>query len=214
MIVRDNEIKVLGEVNVELESGSKKLREKLRQEEDTEEEAFEEFSSTLDNVLGKLSYENESPGDFYGLMYDMDDDASISGNSYLDFAPPHDSFRSRNKIFDLEIFIEVQSERLLSWEEFSISFIRDPLYPVFDTLLPLSFENKDKVFKPGILSYLFVSHRDKITSNFSENPMMMYEGDISLLDVLIAPDLEASRAHDFVQPPLELQSLAYGNPIS
>nr|GEU86878.1 hypothetical protein [Tanacetum cinerariifolium] len=77
-IVRDHEIKVLGEVNVELESGSKKLREKLGQEEDTEEEAFEEFSSTLDNVLKKLSQENKSPDDFYDLMYDTDDDASIS----------------------------------------------------------------------------------------------------------------------------------------
>nr|GEY64175.1 hypothetical protein [Tanacetum cinerariifolium] len=38
----------------------KKLREKLRQEEDTEEQAFEEFSSTLDNVLEKLSQENKS----------------------------------------------------------------------------------------------------------------------------------------------------------
>nr|GEX33869.1 hypothetical protein [Tanacetum cinerariifolium] len=50
-VVRDHEIKVLGQVNVELEAGSKKLREKLRQEEDTEEEAFEEFISTLDNDL-------------------------------------------------------------------------------------------------------------------------------------------------------------------
>nr|GEV01446.1 hypothetical protein [Tanacetum cinerariifolium] len=80
-VVPDHEIKVLGEVNVELESGNKKLREKLRQEEDTEEHAFEEFSSTLDNVLEKLSQENESPNDFYGLMYDTDDDASISGKS-------------------------------------------------------------------------------------------------------------------------------------
>nr|GFB22722.1 hypothetical protein [Tanacetum cinerariifolium] len=48
------------------------------------------------------------------------------------------------------IFIEVQSERLLSREEFSISFIRDSLYPVFDTLLPFSSENNDKVFQPGI----------------------------------------------------------------
>nr|GEY91362.1 hypothetical protein [Tanacetum cinerariifolium] len=60
MVERDDEIKVLGEVNVKLESGSKKLREKLRQEEDTEEQAFEEFSLTLDNVLEKLSQENES----------------------------------------------------------------------------------------------------------------------------------------------------------
>nr|GEZ08211.1 hypothetical protein [Tanacetum cinerariifolium] len=43
---------------------------------------------------------------------------------------------TRNKIFDPGLFIEVQSERLLSWEEFSISFIRDPLYPVFKSGLP------------------------------------------------------------------------------
>nr|GEV49196.1 hypothetical protein [Tanacetum cinerariifolium] len=60
----------------------------------------------------------------------------------------------------------------------------DPLYPMYDTLLPFSSENEDKVFKPGIVSYLLVSHRDKITSDFSENPMMRYGGDIPLLDVL------------------------------
>nr|GEZ82118.1 hypothetical protein [Tanacetum cinerariifolium] len=64
----------------------------------------------------------------------------------------------------------------LSWKEFSISFIRDPLYPVFDTLLLLSSKNEDKVFKPDILSYLLVSHQDKTTFDFFENPMMMYEG--------------------------------------
>nr|GEX81242.1 reverse transcriptase domain-containing protein [Tanacetum cinerariifolium] len=46
-------------------------------------------------------------------------------------------------------------------------------YPNIDILLLFSFENKDKVFKPSILSYLLVSHRDKITSDFSENPIMM-----------------------------------------
>nr|GEU50847.1 hypothetical protein [Tanacetum cinerariifolium] len=59
----------------------------------------------------------------------------------------------------------------------------DPLYPVYDTLVLFSSENEDKVFKPGILSYLLVSHRDKTTSDFSENPMMMYGGDIPHLDV-------------------------------
>nr|GFA65322.1 hypothetical protein [Tanacetum cinerariifolium] len=54
----------------------------------------------------------------------------------------------------------------------------DPIYPVYDTLLLLSSENEDKVFKLGILSYLLVSHQAKTTSNFSENPMMMYRGDI------------------------------------
>nr|GFB66857.1 hypothetical protein [Tanacetum cinerariifolium] len=60
------------------------------------------------------------------------------------------SFGTRNKIFDPGIFIEVQSKRLLSREEFSISFICDPLYPMFDTLLPFSSKNEDKVFNPGI----------------------------------------------------------------
>ncbi|GJZ72272.1 hypothetical protein Tco_0636123 [Tanacetum coccineum] len=55
MFERDDEIKVLGEINVELESGTNKLREKLSQVEDNEEEALEDFSSTLDNVLEKLS---------------------------------------------------------------------------------------------------------------------------------------------------------------
>ncbi|GKB67332.1 hypothetical protein Tco_0928744, partial [Tanacetum coccineum] len=101
----------------------------------------------------------------------------------LDFTPSHDSLGSGNKIFDPGIFIEVQSERLLSWDEFSISFICDPLSLVFDTLLLFSSENEDKVSKPGILSYLLVSHQDKIISDFSNNPMMIYGGDIPHLDV-------------------------------
>nr|GEV33626.1 hypothetical protein [Tanacetum cinerariifolium] len=60
----------------------------------------------------------------------------------------------------------------------------DPLYPVYDTLLLFSSKNEDKVFKPSILSYLLVSHRDKITFDFSENSTMTYGGDIPLLDVL------------------------------
>ncbi|GKE66860.1 hypothetical protein Tco_1521021 [Tanacetum coccineum] len=79
MVERDDEIKVLGEVNVELEYGTKKQIEKFSQEEDSKEEALEEFNSTLDNVLEKLSQEKDSPDDFYGFMYDTDDDASIIG---------------------------------------------------------------------------------------------------------------------------------------
>ncbi|GJR00818.1 hypothetical protein Tco_0523802 [Tanacetum coccineum] len=101
----------------------------------------------------------------------------------LDFTPSHDSLGSGNKIFDPGIFIEVQSERLLSRDEFSISFIRDPLSPVFDTLLPFSSENEDKVFNPGILISPLLSHRGEITSNFYKSPMMISGGDIPLLDV-------------------------------
>ncbi|GJS34320.1 hypothetical protein Tco_0532702 [Tanacetum coccineum] len=99
------------------------------------------------------------------------------------FTPYHESLGSENKIFDLGIFIEVQSERLLSRDEFSILFIRDPLSPVFDTLLPFLSENEDKVFNPGILSSPLLSHRGKIISDFSKSPMMISGGDIPHLDV-------------------------------
>ncbi|GJW96498.1 hypothetical protein Tco_0178306 [Tanacetum coccineum] len=58
---------------------------------------------------------------------------------------------NRNKTFDPGISIEVQSKRFLSLNEFSFSFISDPLSPVLETLLPFSSKNEDKVFNPGIL---------------------------------------------------------------
>ncbi|GKF03820.1 hypothetical protein Tco_0034488, partial [Tanacetum coccineum] len=100
-----------------------------------------------------------------------------------DVTPYHDSLGSGNKIFDPGIFIEVQSERLLSWDEFSILFIRDPLSSVFDLLFLFSSENEDKVFNPGNLISLLLSHRGEITSKFYKSPMMISRGDIPLLDV-------------------------------
>ncbi|GJX68049.1 hypothetical protein Tco_0303776 [Tanacetum coccineum] len=87
---------------------------------------------------------------------------------------------------DTGIFIEVQSETLLSWDEIFISFIRDPLSPLFDTLLPFSSEKEDTVFKPGILSYF-----------------------------LDCPDFEDSRAHGFVHSYIRASypQLHLGNPI-
>ncbi|GKC64478.1 hypothetical protein Tco_1097076, partial [Tanacetum coccineum] len=84
---------------------------------------------------------------------------------------------TRNKIFDPRIFIKVQSEKFLSWDEFSISFIRDPLSSVIDTLLLFLSKNEDKVVNSGILasneekSPNLLSHRgfnpSKIISDFS-----------------------------------------------
>ncbi|GJS47700.1 hypothetical protein Tco_0597821 [Tanacetum coccineum] len=110
-----------------------------------------------------------------------------------DFIPSDDSLGSdlevsfpsgtRNKIFDPGIFFEVQSKRFLSRDTFSISFIRNPLCPVIETLLPFSSKNEDQVFNPGILSSNLLSHLGKITSDFSESPMMICGEDIPILDV-------------------------------
>ncbi|GKE05814.1 hypothetical protein Tco_1397832, partial [Tanacetum coccineum] len=120
----------------------------------------------------------------------LDSDFTISSDS-----PGFDlvvSFPSgtRNKIFDLGIFIEVQSKKFLSRDEFSISFIRDPLSPVIDTLLPFLSKNKDKVVNSGILaadeekSPHPLSHRVfKAFQLISKRPMMISGGDIPILDV-------------------------------
>nr|GEY12343.1 hypothetical protein [Tanacetum cinerariifolium] len=83
---------------------------------------------------------------------------------YLDsnFTPFDDSLGSdlivsipsgtRNRIFNPGIFRKVQSKRFLSPNEFSISFICDPLSLVFDTLLPFLSKNKEKDFNHGSLS--------------------------------------------------------------
>ncbi|GJS83542.1 hypothetical protein Tco_0750083 [Tanacetum coccineum] len=126
------------------------------------------------------------------------------------------SSETKNKIFDPEIFIEIQSKRFLSPNEFSISFIRDPLSPVFDTLLPFSSKNEDNVFNPGILAsneekspHLLSHWGFKAFQLISESPMMISGGDILILDVLIASDFEASRARGFVLRSLELQILSF-----
>ncbi|GJV96841.1 hypothetical protein Tco_1548418 [Tanacetum coccineum] len=96
-------------------------------------------------------------------------------------------FGNRNKIFNPGIFIGVQSKIFLSRDAFSISFIRDPLFPVIDTLLPFSFENEDKVVNTGILakgeeqSPHLSSHRGLKALN--ESPMMISGGDTPILDV-------------------------------
>ncbi|GKD26939.1 hypothetical protein Tco_1233153, partial [Tanacetum coccineum] len=92
---------------------------------------------------------------------------------------------TRNKIFDLGIFIEVQSKKFLS--------------------------PNDNVFNPGIFasneekSPHLLSHRVfKAFELISESPMMISGGDIPILDD--CPNFEASRARGFVLRSLELQS--------
>ncbi|GJZ66314.1 hypothetical protein Tco_0623010 [Tanacetum coccineum] len=91
---------------------------------------------------------------------------------------------------DPRIFIRIQSKRFLSPDKFSISFIRDPPFPVINTLLPFSSKNEDKVVNPGILaageekSPHLLSYRGfKAFQLISESPMMISRGDIPILDV-------------------------------
>ncbi|GKB44895.1 hypothetical protein Tco_0889837 [Tanacetum coccineum] len=180
-------------------------------------------SIVMEDILGepRVHKPNELPT-HPTLMLDSDFipfDDSLGSDLEVSF-----SSRTRNKIFDPGIFFEVQSKRFLSQDTFSISFIRNPLYLVIETLLPVSSKNEDKVFNPGILSSNLLSHQGKITSDFSESLMMISGGDIPFLDVPLSLflslltssrmedrdflDFEDSRARGFVHHPLDLQSFA------
>ncbi|GJR13167.1 hypothetical protein Tco_0795819 [Tanacetum coccineum] len=89
---------------------------------------------------------------------------------------------TRNKIFDPGYSLNIQSKRFLSHDTFSILFIRNPLCPVIETLLPFSSKNEDQVFNHGILSFNLLSHLGKITSDFSESPMLICGEDIPILN--------------------------------
>ncbi|GJU48698.1 hypothetical protein Tco_1218253 [Tanacetum coccineum] len=71
----------------------------------------------------------------------------------------------------------------LSPDEFSFSFIHDPLLPVIDTLLPFSSKNENKVVNTGILasdekSPPSSSHRGFKASKLSHHKsLMLIHGD-------------------------------------
>ncbi|GJW53794.1 hypothetical protein Tco_0097879 [Tanacetum coccineum] len=73
---------------------------------------------------------------------------------------------------------------------------------MFDTLLLFTSENEDKVY--------LLSHRGfKTFLLSSKSPVMIFGGDIPILDFSIALDFEASRARGFVLRSLELQILSF-----
>nr|GEU41433.1 hypothetical protein [Tanacetum cinerariifolium] len=200
------------------------------EDNDSHMEEIDLFLATHDLMPPGIENDDyDSEGDIHFLEKLLSDDplpllenesSNFDHHDDLSFPRPPSKPPDVEVFFDFEPNTGVLTAKMV--EDISKHYVLMPkvlpsqpaLCPNIDTLLLFSSENEDKVFKPGILSYLLVSRRDKITSDFSENPMMMYGGDIPLLDVPIAPELEASRACTFVHHPLELQSLAYGNSIS
>ncbi|GJV30232.1 hypothetical protein Tco_1386680 [Tanacetum coccineum] len=121
----------------------------------------------------------------------------------FDFIPSHNDLGSdldvsspsgdRNKIYDPGICIEVESTRFLA-----------TLSPVIDTLLPFSFENKDKVFNHGVLaskekSPPSSSHRGfKASKLFHHKSLMLIHGENN-------PNLGVRHLHFY--PPDKAQSM-------
>ncbi|GKB23427.1 hypothetical protein Tco_0862828 [Tanacetum coccineum] len=199
-------------------------------------------SSNFKSSGNLTSYSDLSLSDYEAFFYDSEPD---SGNFTMDVVEDisdnptrelyvhvlHDLPTYPTRHLDSDFTLSIQSEKFLSRDEFSISFIRDPLSPVIDTLLPFLYKNEDKVTNSGILvadeekSPHPSSHRGLRALN--ESPMMISGEDIPILDVLFlhfyplgpaqdCSDFEVSRAHGFC-PSFTRAShpqLHFGNPIS
>nr|GEZ96358.1 hypothetical protein [Tanacetum cinerariifolium] len=147
-------------------------------------------------LIKKLLYDNLSPRPPEGLNSENDFEKENSGIttiythiSLIEYELFYDERDLTTKVVD---DISDNSTRELYVHVPNVLTTLPTLYPVFDTILPLSSENKDKVFNPGILiskeekSPPLLSHRGlKVFQliNDSKSPVMIYGGDIPILDV-------------------------------
>nr|GEU51812.1 hypothetical protein [Tanacetum cinerariifolium] len=166
---------------------------------DSHVEEIDLFLATDDLMPPGIEYDDyDSEGDIHFLKEFLSDDPlplpenesfNFDHHDNASFPRPPPEPPNVEVFFDFEPDTGVLTAKVV--EDISEHYVLMPnILPTqptlclnIDTLLPFSSENKDKVFKPGILSYLLVSHRDKITSDFSKIPMMISGGNIPHLDV-------------------------------
>ncbi|GJS88889.1 hypothetical protein Tco_0771525 [Tanacetum coccineum] len=160
---------------------------------------LEELNSKIPDVIIESFSPSHNPvEDSDSLMEEIDiflapDDSIPPGIESDDYDLEGNFFFFKNSLND-------DSLSLPEYDHFTELYVHVPnvlptlptLYPEFDTLLPFSSKNEDKVFNPGILiskkekSPHLLSHQGfKVFQliNDSESPIMIYGGDIPILDV-------------------------------
>nr|GEV11605.1 hypothetical protein [Tanacetum cinerariifolium] len=157
----------------------------LVEDSDSLMEEIDLFLDTDDLMPPGIENDNyDSEGDIYFLEELLSDDHfPLLENESSNFDHHNDSsfFRPPPEPPDVEIFFDFEPNTVVLTvkvvEDISEHHVLmpkvlptlptlDTLCPNIDTLRPFSSKNEDKVFKPGILSYLLVSHRDKATFDF------------------------------------------------
>nr|GEV98379.1 hypothetical protein [Tanacetum cinerariifolium] len=170
----------------------------------------DDCSSSDDDYFEDINYVEASPPD--SELFSLEESPSSSflyylNNSLLEFETFSDHTKETssgsttthadNSLLEYDLFLfeiepdqgelsRVVMEAILGEPRVYVPNVL-PTHPTIcsniDTSLLFSSKNKDKVFNPGILSSLLLSHRGRITSDFSESPIMISGGDIPSLDV-------------------------------
>nr|GEY44861.1 hypothetical protein [Tanacetum cinerariifolium] len=172
------------------DNSSPRPPKELNSENDFEKE--NSSSTTIHTDISLPEYESFYDKSDSASEIFNDDIAHIISPSKYGYVYADDEFDSRDLTIKVVDDISDNSTRELYVHVPNVLITLPTIYLVFDTFLPLSSENKDKVFNPGILiskeekSLPFLSHWGlKVFQliNDSESPMMIYEGDMLILDV-------------------------------
>ncbi|GJV54498.1 reverse transcriptase domain-containing protein [Tanacetum coccineum] len=184
----------------------------------------------VDDDLVELESDND---DVYDDPFHSKED-KIKESKFLigELDPPRSSYFLPSPECDSVLYEDFSKDDALPSTNNEDKDFNPPLYelpfhkevPGSEILLLFSSKSEEKVFNPRILTSkgvhtsfrLELSHRGpkafKVIKIF-ESPMEIfprsYGEDIRVLDVLIAPDFEASRAHGFVLRSLELHILSF-----
>nr|GEU80062.1 hypothetical protein [Tanacetum cinerariifolium] len=172
------------------DNSSPRPSEELNSENDFEKD--NSGSTTIHTDISLLEYESFNDESDSASEIFNDDLAHIISSSEYEYAYADDESDSGDLTTKVVDDIFDNSTRELYVHVPNVLTTLPTLYLVFGTLLPLSFENKDKVFNPIILilkedkSHPLLSYRGLKCFqliNDSESPMMIYGGDIPILNI-------------------------------
>ncbi|GKB55884.1 hypothetical protein Tco_0912070, partial [Tanacetum coccineum] len=176
-----------------------RLVEKLFYDNSSPRPSEELNSEISDAIIESFSSSPIPVEDSYSLMEEIDIFLALDDSiPPVDFYNVLSSPRPPDVYFDIEPDTGVLTTKVV--DDISDNSTRElyvhvpnilttlpTLYPIFDTFLPFSSENEDKVFNPRIL----ILKEEKSSRgckvfqliNDSESPMVIYGGDIPILDV-------------------------------
>nr|GEU73791.1 hypothetical protein [Tanacetum cinerariifolium] len=185
------------------------------------------------NVLDCEDGYYDSEGDIFYLESLLNDDLvhhdpsipAMSVTSILEGFTNEPPLEEKDDLFDLEsknddwkkILYDVPIDDLINEDKIFDPGIHDQIFS--PTYVSLPFEDCHYLFFTYVVRIFLPHFTYLVVSPFlisSESEDTIFDPGISVFHFShrIAPDLEACRARGFVHHPLELQSLAYGNPIS
>nr|GFC63865.1 hypothetical protein [Tanacetum cinerariifolium] len=176
---------------------------------DTLIESSPKFDYFLEDFSSELAHIDPIPPGIEEADFDLEEEIRLVENLFDSLMEEIDLFLATDDLMPLGIeYDNYDSEGDIHFREELLS--DDPLSlpknksPNFDYHDDLSFPRPPPKPPDGEIFFDFEPDMGVLTTKVVED----------ILNIMIAPDLEASRAHGFIHCPLKLQSLAYGNLIS